>query len=648
MYSSTGEAVKLSSLTSSCHHFSLREIKSSTNDFDDELVIGHGGFGKVYKGELQFRAEIEMLSKLRHRHLVSLIGYCDDNQEMILVYEYMLHGTISDHLHKDATHLDWVQRLKLAIGAARGLEYLHKGDDTKQVIIHRDVKSSNILLDEIWEAMISDFGLSKEIPIDESTYASVRGTFGYLDPEFFYTKKLTDKTDVYAFGVVLFELLSGRLPVDMSYGDEQCSLVRWAKKLVKQRKFDQMVDSSIKGTISPRCLRQFAQIAERCLVSVPNKRPNMTEIVESLEDSLKLQEKMNTLTNPSSTTKFTWNIYKYIRNSTRENHDQRRPSSPTNRGNYISPSSSINMEIVGGDLKVFTYDELRIAARGFAKDTYLGAHSFGQVYKGWVDKATYSPSENKTGMPVVIKSVSWNRTIELEKAKLELEMLKEFSHPNLVKLIGYCLFDKQLFLVNEFMVNGNFEERLRSGAIARLPLAKKVKIAIGIARGVIYLHNVRDDISTYSHWGGTITRFQLDRHNILLDKDFTAKLSDYEVTKLLRGHYPYNFRDDNGLVYGDYYPGFKPFQLQSNLYGFTLILIEVLSGKQISYEDEVQKIDDLLVQHRKMTLRHIARSCFEMCNEVDAESKMLTLLEEYEMYISQNAAFTTSAAIRLT
>ncbi|KAI7754563.1 hypothetical protein M8C21_013457 [Ambrosia artemisiifolia] len=193
------------------------------------------------------------------------------------------------------------------------------------------------------------------------------------------------------------------------------------------------------------------------------------------------------------------------------------------------------------------------------------------------------------------------------------------------------------------MPNGNFEDHLFSGAIARLPLATKVKIAVGIARGIVFLHNSRDYVSTFSQFGGT-SMFRLDRHKILLDEDFTAKLSDCELTKLAHGHYPYNIRDDNGLVYGDYYPRFKPIQLQSNLDGFTLVLMEVLTGKQISYDNEVQRMDDLLLQRGKMSIRNIAKLCFEKCNEVDSESTMLTLLEEYEMYIYE--AFATATAER--
>ncbi|KAI7754562.1 hypothetical protein M8C21_013456 [Ambrosia artemisiifolia] len=326
--------------------------------------------------------------------------------------------------------------------------------------------------------------------------------------------------------------------------------------------------------------------------------------------------------------------------NTISDQDQRRACLPTNPENNIDQASLTNKEIVARDLKVFTFDEIRRATRGFTEEAYLGAWSYGDVYKGLVDKTT------NRAMSVVIKSLCWNnRTIKLEKAKLELEILKEFSHPNLVKLIGYCLSDKQLFLVNEVMPNRNFEDHLFSGVIARLPLVTKVKIAVGVARGIVFLRNTRDYVMTYLHWGGTNSMFRLDRRKILLDEDFTPKLSDCEVTKLARGHHPYNIQDDNGLVYGDYYPRFKPFQLQSNLDGFTLILMEVLTGKQLSYDDEVQKMDDMLVQHGKMSIRHIAKLCFEICNEADSELKMLTLLEEYEMYIREAFATTTESCL---
>ncbi|GJT33064.1 receptor-like protein kinase FERONIA [Tanacetum coccineum] len=348
MDKANGEAENLTSSTSAqpSRRFTIADIQSATNNFDDELVIGQGGFGKVYKGQIsiedsshfvaikrldsisnqgaaEFKAEIEMLSKLRHCNLVSLIGYCDDNRELILVYVYVPHGTLYDHLHKvTATALSWIQRLKIAIGAGRGLDYLHAGFGTQRGVIHRDVKSSNILLDENWAAMISDFGLSKIGPIDQASNnisVSVKGTFGYLDPEYFYTSKLTRKTDMYAFGVVLFELLSGKLAVDTRLKEEQGSLARWAQKCVKERKFDQMVDSNIIGTFAPKVLRGFAEIANRCLIRDFEKRPSMTQVVAKLQDFLELQEKCDNSTDSPGTSGFTWMIRKYRASATNQN-----------------------------------------------------------------------------------------------------------------------------------------------------------------------------------------------------------------------------------------------------------------------------------------------------------------------------------------
>ncbi|KAF5789227.1 putative protein kinase RLK-Pelle-CrRLK1L-1 family [Helianthus annuus] len=467
-----------------CRLFSLKDIKSVTNNFDDELVIGEGGFGKVYKGqmsseddghvvaikrldsmsdqgELEFRAEIDMLSKLRHCHLVSLIGYCHEKKEMILVYDFMPNGTLYQHLHKaDSAPLSWLRRLKIAIGAARGLDYLHTGVGTQHGVIHRDVKSSNILLDESWAAMISDFGLSKIGPTNQLiSYvdASVKGTFGYLDPEYFYTRKLTRKTDVYAFGVVLFELISGRLPVDERYGEDQCSLVRWAQKCVKERKLDQMVDFSIKGTISPKCLKRFIHIAHRCVHSVLKERPTMTEVVASLQALLELQEKSNQSSESSGIMGLTWKLPKYFS----LNSDQSGSSSLKRLENNMNQPE----ELATRDVKKFTYDELKLSTRNFVNDTFLGDAIYGKVYKGWVDNSE---------LPITVKKLN-------RYTHFDLGMLQEFHHPNLVKFIGYCLEGKQLFLVYEFMRKGNFEDLLRSGDVAELPLVTKVKIIVGIA-----------------------------------------------------------------------------------------------------------------------------------------------------------------------
>ncbi|KAF5808138.1 putative protein kinase RLK-Pelle-CrRLK1L-1 family [Helianthus annuus] len=217
---------------------------------------------------------------------------------MILVYEYVPNGTLDDHLHKFNTPLSWLQRLNICIGACRGLHYLHTGTGVQSGVIHRDVKSSNILLHESWTCKISDFGLSKACPTDQpSTHVSTRikGTFGYLDPNYYATGRLTRKSDVYAFGVVLLEVLCRKHAVDGSLDEEQWSLATWAQDSIKEGKLKDIIDSDIKGEISPKCLKEFVIVVERCLNNNPKQRPTMAEVVVSLESLQTLQDKFNNL-----------------------------------------------------------------------------------------------------------------------------------------------------------------------------------------------------------------------------------------------------------------------------------------------------------------------------------------------------------------
>ncbi|KAK1262292.1 putative receptor-like protein kinase [Acorus gramineus] len=296
-------------------HITLSQIKSATKNFDESLVIGAGGFGKVYKGVLkdsgpqtrvaikrasqrskqgfpEFETEIHVLSGIRHRHLVSLIGYCQEHSEMILVYEFMSNGTLRDHLYNsDLPSLSWKQRLEMCIGSARGLQYLHSG--LAHPIIHRDVKSSNILLDDNFTAKVSDFGLSRVVgPSLTETHVStgVKGTFGYFDPEYVRTRQLTTKSDVYSFGVILLEVLCARPVIRTGLPSEEINLADWAMSWQKQGLLGRTIDPRLVGEINPNSLRMFGQIAEKCLEEYGADRPTMADVVWNLEYALKLQE----------------------------------------------------------------------------------------------------------------------------------------------------------------------------------------------------------------------------------------------------------------------------------------------------------------------------------------------------------------------
>ncbi|XP_043723739.1 somatic embryogenesis receptor kinase 2 isoform X2 [Telopea speciosissima] len=288
--------------------FSLRELQVATDSFSNKNILGRGGFGKVYKGrladgslvavkrlkeertpggELQFQTEVEMISMAVHRNLLRLRGFCMTPTERLLVYPYMANGSVASCLRErppGEPPLDWPTRKRIALGSARGLSYLHDHCDPK--IIHRDVKAANILLDEEFEAVVGDFGLAKLMDYkDTHVTTAVRGTIGHIAPEYLSTGKSSEKTDVFGYGIMLLELITGQRAFDLARlaNDDDVMLLDWVKGLLKEKKLEMLVDPDLQNNYVEAEVEQLIQVALLCTQGSPMDRPKMSDVVRMLE-----------------------------------------------------------------------------------------------------------------------------------------------------------------------------------------------------------------------------------------------------------------------------------------------------------------------------------------------------------------------------
>lgn len=305
----------MSQRSSNLRVFSFQELKAASKGFSRSVRLGEGGFGCVYKGAIksledpskkidvaikqlgkrglqghkEWVTEVNVLGVVEHPHLVKLLGYCADDDERgiqrLLVYEYMPNGSVEDHLSsRSRTMLPWLMRIRIARDAARGLAYLHEEMDFQ--IIYRDFKSSNILLDEQWNAKLSDFGLARLGPPEGLTHVStaVVGTMGYAAPEYIRTGRLTCKNDVWSYGMFLYELITGRPPIDKHRPKSEQRLIDWVKPyLSDMKKFEQIVDRRLGSDYPLKSVHKLSVVANRCLVRQPKSRPKMSEALEMVE-----------------------------------------------------------------------------------------------------------------------------------------------------------------------------------------------------------------------------------------------------------------------------------------------------------------------------------------------------------------------------
>ncbi|XP_047958637.1 putative receptor-like protein kinase At5g39000 [Salvia hispanica] len=617
--------------------FSLAEIRLATRNFDNGLIIGRGGFGKVYRGHIdkgqkvvavkklklnsrqgahEFLTEIETLSEIRHINVVSLIGYCNEHREMILVYEHMACGSLADHLYilpKDNSNcfsFTWKQCLNICIGVARGLEYLHTGCG----IIHRDLKGSNILLDENFVAKVSDFGLAKpeqRNKLQSHVSTKVKGAVGYVDPYYVTTSKLRRKSDTYSFGVVLLELLCGRRAVDSEVLMDEQILTKWARDKINKGEVDQIIASSLREEISPNSLKTFVAIAGRCLNDDPKNRPTMSEVVLQLEFALKHQESNQNLV-LNEITSVSVDLHPSTSN---DRIDVSRDAPPiittTQRQNLTLPlgrqtsgNFGINREVTSGKkqwtrfstVKLFRfrpwhafrkrtkpskknellfqeiavgslqYDfaRIRAATNDFSFANKVGQGGFGSVYKGLLSN----------GQEIAVKRLSSSSNQGNNEFVNELLILVRLLHRNLVKLLGFCQEGNERLLIYEFV------ERLSLDLILFDPMKcslldwdRRYKIILGTAMGLHYLHEGSEL---------RIIHRDLKANNVLLDKDLNPKVADFGIARVLEAGESSNTSRIVG-TYGYMAPEYAMHgtcSVKSDVYSFGVLVLEILSGQR--------------------------------------------------------------------
>nr|XP_043625506.1 probable LRR receptor-like serine/threonine-protein kinase At1g51860 [Erigeron canadensis] len=554
----------------------LTDIRLKTNNFSSTYCIGSGGYGMVYKAKLDhfnsissptttngenkaelpekdstiaikrlfpridgqaeqgFLAEIELLSKCKHPNIVSLTGFCNEETEMILIYEYATNGSLEAYLgsnHK--INLSWAQRIKICIDIAYGLQYLHKVTEDKECIIHRDIKSANILLYDKWVAKIADFGLSKLHPTYNqcSTFIScnIGGTEVYMDPEYLETGKLKIQSDIYSFGIVLHEIISGNLAYDKMY--HTTSLPSIARQCIHDRTIEKLVDPQLKeeadenipglnDRLNHDSLYTFLIIASQCVEKAQVDRPTIEVIIKELEKSLNLQD-----------------------NNNRKDNFQ------------------------------ISLESIKLGTQNFSDCNSIGKGRFWRLYEGEISLA------NANGhTPIVAKRFDSRSDEGNSQFITELKVLFECKHKNIVGLVGYCNEMGEKIIVYEHASNGTLDKHLGN---ADLTWMKRLNIGLDVAMGLEYLH--KGGITPIKHR-------DIKSSSILLDSDWRGILSNLEeVSYTVENKKSADINDNDAygsLSYLD--PRYKDWGFldkSSDMYSLGVVLLELLLGRLACVEE---------------------------------------------------------------
>ncbi|XP_042758174.1 serine/threonine-protein kinase PCRK1 [Lactuca sativa] len=585
----------------------LEEIIHATNNFSFDTLIGDGGFGMVYKGQLskhsqnhivaikrlnqdgyqgnnEFLHELEMVSSFHHPNIISFIGYYNDANEMILVYEYAANGSLDHHLQNPNKRrcMTWAQRLKICLGVARGLKYLHSGLGEHMRVIHRDMKSANILLDENLDAKICDFGLSRfgprNQPDSEVLLTKASGTRFYIDPIYNERGRLWKESDVYSFGVVLFEMSSGMLAYAKCFGETKeqylMDLVRsYYEDDQKDDELEKFIDPILKGHVDMKSFRMFNEIAYECVNLSLKERPTMERIIRKIEQAMDLQ---NNYATSSITTR--------------------------NLESFRIPLNKINL-----------------ATENFKANTCIGGGRFYAMYIGKLSNQW----ENRL---VAIKRLKQG---EHEYFHNELHIILSFHHQNIIPFIGYCDEGNEMIIVYEYATNGSVNDHIKDpNKRSSLTWAQRLKICIGAARGLEYLHSGLGEDNDVVHGN-------FKSENVLLDKNFEAKICDFHFS--IQG--PINkpsIRHNKKPVDIEFYmnPIFEEsiFHKEADVYSLGMILVEMFSGRLANEpsslgDDKPQYLGDLFIRNYSELDRlidplirdQINSTCYEAFTEIAYE-----------------------------
>ncbi|KAM0064658.1 putative protein kinase RLK-Pelle-CrRLK1L-1 family [Helianthus debilis subsp. tardiflorus] len=502
---------------------SFKEIETATENF--RTCIGKGGYGPVYKGELliagkltavavkrlndrlgqglkEFLTEIQLLTGQEHPNVVSLLGYCDEGTEKIIVYEYAERGSLNRYIRPSDTAycLTWLERLKICVGAACGLDHLHSHVGKHQSIIHRDIKSANILLDDKWVAKISDLGLSKLslAGLDRSAVIShACGTPGYVEPEYIISGIVTKKSDVYSFGMVLFEVLCGR-SCTVKEDDGLYLSAPMIKEYYKGKKLDEIVHPILRKQISTDCMYKFSRIAYRCLQDDRERRPSMHVVKKELEETLKIEmSRSGSLSIEAESTNTQPVIQPIVVPALQ--------TSESEKTNAIAAAPTDTQPI---GVPALQYNELRKITANFGFRSEIGEGTFGTVYFGHLS----------SGQAAAIKRLKQNG--QTDKAFLaQVSKVSRLKHDNVIQMLGFCIDDDLRILAYEYAPKGSLRDILHArGRHVILTWSERVKIATGAAKGLEYLH------------GMEIIHRDIKSSNVLVFDDHVAKIGDFDLS----------------------------------------------------------------------------------------------------------------------